>query len=288
MGIKDNDKFSSIVTSDPASWGLGTSSSLFSSLDEAVFKECMDAGIENMEVCLFGDWTQEPDEKVSKACADIKRKADNAGINIWSIHLPFGREWDISEPDSDKRKSAIDGQVRLLELAAVMEPKKAVIHGSFEPISDNERDARISACRDSLWAIGEAAATLGIELAIECLPRTCLGNSGEEMAELIRGNDKVGVCCDTNHMFKESPGNFIRRIGSRIVTLHISDFDGIDERHWMPGEGIVDWNDVIAALTEVGYVGPFTFELSHKNTDETYTPEKIAKCWEGLLRAYRA
>jgi sugar phosphate isomerase/epimerase len=204
----------------------------------------MEVGIENMEVCLLGDWVRNPDNEVSRVCAEIKDKADKAGMNVWSIHLPFGWDWDISEPDIGRRKAAIDGQIRLLELAAILEPKKAVIHGSFEPIADEERDARISACNDSLRIIGERAASLGIELTIECLPRTCLGNSSQEMEKLILENGKIGVCCDTNHLFRESPGDFIRKIGSRVVTLHVSDFDGIDERHWMPGEGIVDWNDI--------------------------------------------
>jgi sugar phosphate isomerase/epimerase len=288
MSIKTKGRLNDITTGNPESWGLGISSSLFSTLDETVFLECMEAGIEKMEVCLLGDWVCNPDKEVSRVCADIKCKADKAGMDVWSIHLPFGWDWDISEPDVDRRRSAIDGQIRLLELAAILEPKKAVIHGSFEPIGDNDRDARISACRDSLRIIGEKAASIGVELAIECLPRTCLGNSIQEMEKLIQGNDKIGVCCDTNHLFRESPGDFIRKTGSRVVTLHVSDFDGVDERHWMPGKGIVDWNDVIAALVEVGYEGPFTFELSHKNTEETYTPKKIAECWEGLLGAYKA
>ena len=48
-------------------------------------------------------------------------------------------------------------------------------------------------------------------------------------------------------------------------------FDGVDERHWMPGKGIVDWNDVIAALVEVGYEGPFTFELSTKTQRDIHS-----------------
>ena len=57
----------------------------------------------------------------------------------------FGWDWDISEPDIGRRKAAIDGQIRLLELAAILEPKKLLSMGVLNPLGDNERDARISA-----------------------------------------------------------------------------------------------------------------------------------------------
>jgi sugar phosphate isomerase/epimerase len=44
------------------------------------------------------------------------------------------------------------------------------------------------------------------------------------------------VCFDTNHLLKESSEDFARAVGPHIVTLHVSDYDGKDERHWMAGE----------------------------------------------------
>jgi sugar phosphate isomerase/epimerase len=51
-------------------------------------------------------------------------------------------------------------------------------------------------------------------------------------------------------------------VGEKIVTLHVSDYDGIDERHWLPGEGCIDWQALRAALCEVGYDGVWMYELS--------------------------
>ena len=70
------------------------------------------------------------------------------------------------------------------------------------------------------------------------------------------------------------------------MTLHVSDFDGVDERHWMPGKGIVDWNDVIAALVEVGYEGPFTLNSPTK-TQRRHTILKMLNVGKGL-GAYKA
>ena len=88
---------------------------------------------------------------------------------------------------------------------------------------------------------------------------------GQHQAEIeyLTDSPALYVCCDVNHLFKETPQDFIRALGAKVVTTHMSDWDGIDERHWLPGEGINDWQKILAALDEVGYVGPFLFEVKN-------------------------
>lgn len=47
---------------------------------------------------------------------------------------------------------------------------------------------------------------------------------------------------DTNHLLKDLTEEFIKNLGLKVVTLHVSDYDRIDERHWIPGKGVNDWN----------------------------------------------
>ena len=86
--------------------------------------------------------------------------------------------------------------------------------------------------------------------------------SVEEIEELLSAHPSLRVCFDTNHLLGgRCPLEFVREIGDKIVSLHVSDYDGIDEKHWLPGEGIVDWAAIMDALDEVGYDGPFLYEL---------------------------
>ena len=55
--------------------------------------------------------------------------------------------------------------------------------------------------------------------------------------------------------------DFMKALATNVVTTHLSDYDGVDERHWLPGMGIVPWKDVVKTLMENGYRGPFLFEL---------------------------
>ena len=54
-------------------------------------------------------------------------------------------------------------------------------------------------------------------------------------------------------------------MGGRIITLHVSDYDFVDERHLLPGEGKNPWGEILRALEEVGYDGRFTYEVRAGN-----------------------
>ena len=64
-------------------------------------------------------------------------------------------------------------------------------------------------------------------------------------------------------MCNRYPQDWIRTLGRRIARVHVRDYDlarpGRDG--FCPlGEGSVDWPAVVAALNEIGYAGPLTYE----------------------------
>ena len=71
----------------------------------------------------------------------------------------------------------------------------------------------------------------------------------------------IDVCLDSNHFLKERPETAVLALGKSIKTTHISDYDFVDERHWLPGEGKVVWTALYNALREVGYNGVWMYEL---------------------------
>jgi sugar phosphate isomerase/epimerase len=34
----------------------------------------------------------------------------------------------------------------------------------------------------------------------------------------------------------------------------------VDEKHWLPGKGVLNWPALMQALREIDYKGPFTYE----------------------------
>lgn len=76
------------------------------------------------------------------------------------------------------------------------------------------------------------------------------------------GKDRFAACVDTGHAFVmgQDPAQMIRTLGSRVRALHVADNNGRQDQHYAPGQGKIDWNDVMGALKEVGYQGSFSFE----------------------------
>lgn len=193
--------------------------------------------------------------------ATIKALSDEYGIALWSFHLPFlpFETIDISQP------SLADYTVKyfcsLIDKATDIGIKTFVIHPSGEPIADSDRAMRIECAKKSLFTLAEYANSKGATIAVEDLPRTCLGRNSSDILALISAHPALRVCFDTNHLLGEDIIDFIKAVGEKIVTTHVSDYDFINERHWLPGEGKINWLALKDALASVGYDGYWLYEL---------------------------
>ncbi len=80
-----------------------------------------------------------------------------------------------------------------------------------------------------------------------------------------------------NIVFYGYPQHWIRTLGKRIVKLHIKDFYfRKGETKWVDlGEGDIQWKQVYAALSDIGYAGTATVELS--GGDGVYLKEVSAR-----------
>ncbi|BFH70724.1 endonuclease [Paenibacillus dendritiformis] len=258
-------------------WKLGT---YWYDKESVSLMQLKEAGIAYIELNL--DNYIPPEEGLTPAMRTRYRQAvdaaGKAGIEIWSVHLPFGNPWDISTPDDAERLAIIEAHTRVMDWARDWGAQVTVIHPSFEPIPDAQRERRLKLASASVSELSERARLRGLKLAVEDLPRSCLGRNSAEIAALIGDAPDAVVCCDTNHLLTEKPEAFIRFLGNRIGTLHLSDYDGVDERHWLPGRGIVNWAEVLQALIDSGYGGPFMFEADYKD------PHELVQCYQSLMK----
>ena len=271
--------------SSPDNWVIGTSSGILTNFSKEELDELKKNGITHLELSS-GIFLTKSQEEREIWCKEFKLIADKAGIEIWSIHLPFGGAFDISLMDSVKRINAIQKNMDVIDLCKILNPEKYVIHASAEPIKKQNRKQRIKNCITSLTILNEEVKKQRSQLVVECLPRTCLGNTSSELTQIVNSvGNGIGICFDSNHLLKEKPEEFVANAGNLISTVHISDYDGIDERHWLPGKGIINWNNVIHELAKCGYQGPFLFEVSSKNIPES-AASTLNSCWEELKAEY--
>jgi len=224
-------------------------------VDEQGFRKLKEGGIEAIEISSS--------KRYDFNFKDIKKNSETFGVDIWSMHLPFApfKEIDPSSLDKNLRKKTVETFSEIMKEASVAEIDKFIVHPSAEPIDDSEREERMKCSIDTMNILADIASTLGAVIAVEDLPRTCLGRNSEEINRLISENDKLRVCFDTNHLLEEDIPSFIKNVGDKIITTHVSDYDFKNERHWLPGEGDIEWLSLLNALNEVNYNGIWLYEI---------------------------
>lgn len=211
----------------------------------------------------------------------IRRAAEEAGVQIVQMH---GRLFNLCDQDSEENIAAAH---RSLRRAGALGVKWVVLHPGSDKLAGADpevlawtRQRNLSVFRDFLKTAEEAGTGIAIE---NMIGSSYGGRFGATTADIIwlvdeLQSDRVGICWDTGHaeLSKIAQGPALRAIGQRLVALHIADNDGLQDRHWAPLRGQVPWKEVLAALRDIGYAGPFNLEVPGEAT-ATPTPAKPEK-----------
>ena len=258
---------------------LGISVAICEETAEQKLRTMKELGFDSADIGLCG-YRKEP-EKERELILNAGKSLElvkSLGLFLNGIHVPFGHNWDFSSADEEKRQLAMNNFKNMLAVTDLYGPHCYVIHGSFEPIPVELREAQIVALQRSL---SEMVMLTQTPIAVESLPRTCLFNTAKEGISIVDAVEGVRVCADVNHFLQEDSVDAVLALGSRIITTHISDHDYINEQHWMPGEGKIDWMRMLAALEKIGYDGVFNYELGND-------PTEIKKNYDKLFAEYNA
>ena len=248
-----------------------------------VIKNAKADGLESVDFDLCGKLTWR--DRSSEAYKDPEKALEAvkaSGLFFNGVHIPFGRQWDFSETNEEVRAGAVARFSEIVPLIDRYNPKCYIVHGSYEPIAPEDREAKIEALKKSLREMMKVTKTT---IAVEILPRTCLLNTASEAIAIVDAmcSDRIRICVDVNHFLQEKSEDGVLALGDRIVTTHISDHDYENERHWLPGEGKIDWMALISAFEKIGYDGVFNYETGisvaqvKENFDRLFS-EYNAKC----------
>ena len=235
------------------------------------WKTALNAGFTEAEMAI----NDHKDRDIKKYLAPAEVQYDllvKAGINPSSFHLPYGGYVDISGPGDQIAENAIKMNMQILDWVGMKRIGLAVLHASFEPIPPEERPSRFARAVESIKILGDYAKQKNIVLAIEDLPRTCLGNCADEVLQLTNHGKNASICFDVNHLLVEHQRDFMAKAAQYIVTTHFSDYDRQDEKHWFPGDGVIDWKELIGLFEKAGYKGRYIFEIN-----EDSSPKKKQK-----------
>lgn len=235
------------------------------------------AGIQTLEVTLSNITNKDctlklSDEAIIDSMKKAKKAADDAGIQIYSVHMPYGEHIDISLGNEAERQKVMALHKKLLGFCKIFQPKIILFHPSWY-LGLNERELRKKQMIKSAIALNAIVKAMGAQMVIENMlgPKLLRDSTHErplcrtvaETVEIMnRLPNDIYSAIDLNHM--KNPENLILAMGARLKTLHVADGNGLEEDHYFPcsGKGKNDWVKILAALNTVHYSGPFNYECS--------------------------
>lgn len=189
---------------------------------------------------------------------------DSIGFTVPQGHLDF--QWELTDPAGLEK---LKKEVALFHAIGI---KNAVIHinGGLDLPEEKRLEIQERHLRKLLEFIASADMTLCIE---NLRPNPSVADADKILRWIDRlGGKYLGICLDTGHLnvanislktTTQTPGEFIRKAGKYLKALHINGNDGTDDYHLAPFaiKNSVNWAEVITALREIGYDGPFNLEV---------------------------
>ena len=262
---------------------VGTSASIVGGTSPESLAAIKAAGIEYIEISMNSFWRKKPVEEVYIRAYKALKNIQESGLKVWSVHLPFSSSLDISQLDDKKREQSLKIFEEMIRLAGIFNPTCLVLHPGADTIKDESTRAdRLKCSRNSIGRLAIVAKEVGAYLCVEDLPRTCPGRTADEMDYLTADIPNVRICFDTNHLLLGTHEEFFEKVGDRIATLHVSDYDKVDEKHWLPFDerGVVDWKGFYQGLKKIGYKGVFMYEVKKGEG----TPEDLVRIYKKIKK----
>lgn len=193
---------------------------------------------------------------------------ESHGMRVTQAHGPW--PFPDNHGDGEGYELLLSATKRAVYGAHVLGSTRLVLHPlmPFGEGGDNP-EAVYDVNERFLSDIADYAQGYGVTICLENLPFTEYPlSSPRSVCDVV---DKVNkpnlkVCLDTGHavIFNKDVGQVVRCVGSRLEALHIHDNMGKNDEHLIPGDGIINWDEVACALKDIGYKNVISLETSPK------------------------
>lgn len=179
-----------------------------------------------------------------------------AGLILENVHVPYDNIDDLWSESMSRRNSIVHRHLAWIEELAQFDIPIMVMHilDRVYPPQPNKYGL------ESIERIVKAAAEAGIRIAIE--------NTGDVhfidyvLSRIETGY--LGFCYDSSHdwLYSSDKTFALKKCGRRLLCTHLSDNDGIKDRHWLPQQGHIDWPLLCRLLPLDTYSGTISLEVT--------------------------
>ena len=221
----------------------------------------------------FVEWNPEKTEEWANAAA-------KQGLFLQSIHSPFSGDCRVSHlwQEGEAGRAVADKLILCVQDCARYDIPVMVIH----PFIGFKDHTPTQVGLDNYARVIEEANKLGVVLGFENV-------EGEEyLAALMKAYSdapSLGFCLDTGHELCYNGGkDMLALYGDKLCHTHFNDNLGVydptltweNDLHLVMGDGIADFENVMARIEKTPYRGAINCELTLKNKPNRHDHDKYA------------
>lgn len=248
--------------------GIALNTAFGTKIEERI-ANVLDAGFTHVSMV----WGENDDEH-EKFYRQAKYIKENK-VPVYSVHAPLyptdytdlgvGVMWE----DSPAAKTYREFLCRCAsEIAEYTDAPYMVLHPTFAPTMPAPTEAGV----ENFRYVTEYCRSVGIKVALETM------EVPSHLAILLKelSSDIAGVCWDSGHNLAYTPEvNWPKEAAGRIFCTHLHDNRGktmgpipntLCDTHFLPYDGVRDWEAAMVDLAEGGYRGPLTLEVKKGRT----------------------
>ena len=217
---------------------------------------------------------------------EVSRMLRETGMSFTGVHAPYGGKWDLLAEDMEFRPVSLYVHRHLMELLA----GEFGIHSytmhlmeDLYPGTPDDADGHMGRMLEPLL---EVAAQNQVVIALENGFQEI--DAPETMPRYMRNyaSEHLGCCLDLAHANviahrqHADLGDYIDNLLPYIVVCHLHDNDGIADRHWVPGEGCIDWKRWMPKLAGA----PRLQSLQNESDSSDWSIEDLCRKIDATLR----
>lgn len=237
-------------------------------------KPVIGAQLSVLDIDRHRDWLFEKDRDVELpefSLADILRAPEpfiqmaKSKLDGWNgrlgIHGPYSG-FELDARDKEIRSVVQNRLDQALDVCEALSAQFMVVHSPFDQWdADNTADApkemekRVSTVVETLQPAIKRAENIGCALVLENIKD--VDPLHREMVREAANSPALSLSVDTGHAnwAHHQAGapkveEFIAHSGANLGHVHLQDTDGQADRHWVLGEGNIDWPGVMASIAK--------------------------------------
>ena len=214
--------------------------------------------------------------------AKLKKALQRFDVDPASMHTPM-KGIDLATPDHSVRRDSIERIGEAMRFGADVGVRTAIIHPTGKPgpgkrpYSLQNQGEAVDFAYDSVSTLVKVSEETGVKIALENLPGVKMICRPLETMQELRAfissfpPAHVGLCLDVGHSCISGfdPAEQALIGSERLCSLHLHDVDGSADCHWVPRKGIINWDTMGQALSDIDFSGDWTIEALTTHTDSS-------------------